>query len=177
MTTSAKYLRHCVFVSAWLAMLSAPGVLHAQLMSDSEGLRSAFRSSLLQTTQQKHRRHTSSDPYMALIEQSDPTRRLRVITQNSDPLSQTMRITPSQIALAGSAGLSLGAAGALSNRMVRGSGAGALSGMMPMPGAAPSFGVGAASLSPAAMAGALSAGCSVSVPSMAMTLPGSGPCR
>ncbi|WP_146142609.1 MULTISPECIES: hypothetical protein [unclassified Paraburkholderia] len=61
--------------------------------------RSALTSSLLQTTQQKHRRRESNDPYMALIAPSDGDRRLRELMSTVDPLSPTAQITPSRMML------------------------------------------------------------------------------
>ncbi|WP_147310016.1 hypothetical protein [Paraburkholderia sp. BL6669N2] len=83
--------------------------------------RSALTSSLLQTTQRKHCRRESNDPYMALIAPSDPDRRLRELMSTVDPLSPTAQITPSrmmlssQLAVAGGVG-ALGSATSMQAR-------------------------------------------------------------
>ncbi|WP_134143758.1 hypothetical protein [Paraburkholderia sp. BL6665CI2N2] len=116
---------------------------------------------------------------MSLIEQSNPDRRLRELTSKADPFSQALQATPSQIALSGTVGMNGGMVGALSNGIARGVVVGALGGMMPSQGIALSGGLpaignalgpavvsgmsGAASLSPAAISGALSAGCSAAL--------------
>jgi hypothetical protein len=179
MKSFAKHFVRGLIVSAWLAALGIP-VAQAQMLGDSS-LRSALTSSLLQTTQQKHRRRISNDPYMALIAQSDPDRRLRELTSNVDPLSPTAQITPSrimlasQIALAGGIG-ALGSAMSMQGSALMGqSGMGKAGSGTLLPSMVP--GMGAASLSPASMLNTSGAPCSLSLPGMATVLPGSSSCR
>ncbi|WP_126876802.1 hypothetical protein [Paraburkholderia kururiensis] len=75
-----------VCASAAAALLSAPAA-EAQMIGDV--FRSPLTSSLLQTSQQRDRRrlHRSSDPYIALIEQSSPDAYLRRLQASSDPYS------------------------------------------------------------------------------------------
>ncbi|MCX4175813.1 MULTISPECIES: hypothetical protein [Paraburkholderia] len=182
MTSFAKHFARALIISAWLA---APGIpvaqAQAQALGDS-GLRSALTSSLLQTTQQKHRRRTSNDPYMALIAQSDPDRRLRELTSNADPLSPTAQITPSRTMLAGAGGV-----GALDSAMSMQGSALMSNALLSQPGMRkagrrtllPSMvaGMGAVSLSPASMLNMSGAACSMSLPGTATMLPGSSSCR
>jgi hypothetical protein len=174
MNSLAKHFTRGLIVSAWLAAPGIP-VAHAQMLGDS-GLRSALTSSLLQTTQQRHRRRVSNDPYMALIAQSEPDRRLRELTSNADPLSPTAQTSPSRIMLASQMALA-GGVGALGSAMSmqsqpgmrKAGGAALLPSMVP--------GMGAVSLSAASMLNVTRAACSMSVPGMAVMLPASGPCR
>ncbi|SIO72198.1 hypothetical protein SAMN05444172_8588 [Burkholderia sp. GAS332] len=179
MKSFAKQFGRGLIVCAWLATPGIP-VAHAQMVGDT-GLRSALTSSLLQTTQQKHRRRISNDPYMALIAQSDPDRRLRELTSSTDPLSPTAQITPSrrmlasQMALAGGVGtlgsaMSMQASALLSQP---GMGKAASAAMLP----SMVLGMGAASLSPASMLSTSGAACSMALPGMAAVLPGSSSCR
>ncbi len=179
MKSFAKHLAHGLIVST---MIAAAGlrVAQAQMVGDS-GLRSALTSSLLQTTQQKHRRRISNDPYMALIAQSDPDRRLRELTSNADPLSPTAQIAPSrtmlasQMALAGGArvlggAMSMKGSALLSLPGMRKAGSGVL-----LPSIAP--GMDAASLSPASMLHTSGVACSMSLSGMTTKLRGSNSCR
>jgi hypothetical protein len=180
MKSFAKQFRRGLIVCAWLATPGIP-IAHAQMVGDT-GLRSALTSSLLQTTQQKYRRRISNDPYMALIAQSDPDRRLRELTSNADPLSPTAQITPSRMMLASQMALA-GGVGALGSAMsMQASALLSQPGMMGKAGSAallPSMvsGMSAASLSPASMLNMSGAACSMSLPGMAAVLPGSSACR
>jgi hypothetical protein len=184
MTSFAKHFARALIISAWLAAPGIP-VAQAQALGDS-GLRSALTSSLLQTTQQKHRRRTSNDPYMALIAQSDPDRRLRELTSNADPLSPTAQITPSRTMLA-SQMAGAGGVGALDSAMSMQGSALMSNALLSQPGMRkagrrtllPSIvaGMGAVSLSPASMLNMSGAACSMSLPGTAAMLPGSSSCR
>ncbi len=69
-----------------VALLASP-TAGAQMIGDA--FRSPLTSSLLQTSQQRdrYRLHRSSDPYIALIEQSSPDAYLRRLQASSDPYS------------------------------------------------------------------------------------------
>jgi hypothetical protein len=67
--------------------LSGASSAHAQMIGDT--FASPLTKSRLQTTTQRAQRraHHSSDPYMAMIEQSSPDSYLRDIAASQDPLS------------------------------------------------------------------------------------------
>ncbi|OAJ59409.1 hypothetical protein A6V36_27590 [Paraburkholderia ginsengiterrae] len=182
MKSFAKYLAHGLVASAMISALGFP-VAQAQMVGDS-GLRSALTSSLLQTTQQKHRRRISNDPYMALIAQSDPDRRLRELTSNTDPLSPTAQITTSRTLLAGQMALAsgMGGAGALAGAMsMKNSALLSLPGMRKAGGGVvlPSMvpGMNAASLPPASMLNMSGIACSMPLSGMTTELHGASSCR
>lgn len=176
MKSFAKQFGRGLVVCVWFATQGAPAA-RAQMLDDS-GLRSALTSSLLQTTQQKHRRRISKDPYLALIEQSDPDRRLRELTSTVDPLSPAARTTPSRIELAGQMAHA-GGVGALgsalsmqSNALMRQSGLGKAGSATLLPSMVP--GMGAASLSAASILSTSGAAYSMSLQGAVAGLAGSG---
>ncbi|WP_017772888.1 hypothetical protein [Paraburkholderia kururiensis] len=99
-----------VWAAAAAALLGAPAA-EAQMIGDA--FRSPLTSSLLQTSQQRDRRrlHRSSDPYIALIEQSSPDAYLRRVTASSDPYSATSTAALAALAPAPRAGMRAGVAG------------------------------------------------------------------
>lgn len=181
-----------VRASAAAALLGVP-VARAQMIGDA--FRSPLTSSLLQTSQQRDRQrlHRSSDPYIALIEQSSPDAYLRRVMFASDPYSATSTAALAALAPAPRAGMRAGVAGdplvnglvagavgvpgtlmsAASGLKVGGMQAAALGQAMNMvPGAGiPGMATGMAGMA----AGVSAAGCSTSL--AAMSVVGAAGCR
>jgi hypothetical protein len=188
MNLSAWLGRRGILASVAVAVVGVPSA-EAQMIGDA--LRSPLTSSLLQTSQQRdrHRLHRSSDPYIALIEQSSPDAYLRRLQMSSDPYSATSAAALAALAPSPRAGMRAGVAGdplgigpvagttgvpgvvmpAASGLKVGGMKAAAL-------GQAMSVVPGAAALAmPGAMAGVSGAGCSMSM--AAMSVVGAAGCR
>jgi hypothetical protein len=108
MTICLRFQQPSLVILVGLLTLGAVNA-HAQMLGDT-GLGNALTSSLLQTTQQRQgHRHKSTDPYMALIKQSDPDRYLRGLVPPKDPLAGAFQsmLSPDGAASGGSVGVTL----------------------------------------------------------------------
>ncbi|WP_321854723.1 hypothetical protein [Paraburkholderia tropica] len=131
-----------ITITTALTLSGAPSA-HAQMIGDT--FASPLTKSRLQTTTQRAQRraHHSSDPYMAMIEQSSPDSYLRDIAASQDPLSVASQARLASSVRTGAIAGALGVSGV--------AGASAMSGL---PGAS---GIGAATL-PSMAGAALSGG-------------------
>lgn len=162
-------------VSACLVMFVMPGARAQGLDEAGSGL--MLTSPLLQTTQQRLHRHVSTDPYMAMIERSDPDRYLKEMASGGNQLSGTWRSTMARISMPG--GMAAGGmAGVmpLAQLPLASVGGAMLTGGALVPGASLATGLNGTMLPPATIPGISGSNCTASLPGAALSLPALNPC-
>jgi hypothetical protein len=106
MHMTIHYWQYRLLVVVGLLVLAVPSA-EAQMLGDTD-IGNALTSSLLQTAQQRrHRRRIPVDPYMALIEQSEPDRYIRGLASHMDPLAGTSQQAMTSMASASMGGISV----------------------------------------------------------------------
>lgn len=84
-SSALRLMSRALLISACVAMLASGA--HAQMLSDLNN-HSTLKSPFVQTLSQKRHKRASTDPYIALIENSDPYYRLHGTTADASASDQ-----------------------------------------------------------------------------------------
>ena len=169
-----KFAGKALVLSAGLAMLVMSKSAAAQgLVEAGSGL--MLTSPLLQTTQQRRHRRVSTDPYMAMIERSDPDRYLNEMASGANRLSGTWQSTLARNSIPGGVAAG-GMAGVMPLAQLPLASGAMLNSEPLLPGASLTSGLNGAVPPPATIPGISGSNCTASLPGAALSLPTLGAC-